>query len=687
MLVSLKWLGEICDLSGIDPPAVAAALTARGLTVDATLEGAAGVVLDVDVPANRPDCLGHLGLAREAAAAFGRSLLPRRRVSREDGEPLTSLLRLAVDDSDLCPRYTARAIRDVRVGPSPPWVRVRLEACGIRSINNVVDASNLVLLELGHPIHVFDLSRVGGGEIRVRRAAPGEKLTTLDGIERSLGPEMLVIADAGHPIALAGIIGGLESEIAPSTRDVLIEAAYFLPGSVRRTARRLGVSTDASQRFERGADPEGVVEAQETAVRLLLELAGGAPAAGMIDVRAEPSAARHLVLRPERVRRLLGFDPGRPAIRDALVALGLAPRDVEEGGLAVRPPSWRVDLDREEDLVEEVARQIGYDRIPAPPGAAAAPSRGADREAAEERCRTLLAHLGFHEAFNYSMNAADEDVPFVSGGSPPALAISNPIAETLTRLRRSLMPGLLRSADLNLRRGAADVRLFEIGHVFLPRDMAGFPDEPSRVAIAWVGARSPRHWSGPSESVDFPDAAGIVDAIIGALRPDLPSERAPAGLCGLHPGRSTAWTGEAGDAFAWCGEVHPDHARALGLPPRVFVAEVDLSHLVGPSEGRRRAVPLPRVPAVTRDLSLVLGTGTSWIRLLAELRKVGAPAPVRFEALDRYQGAPLAAGEVSVTVRVILQPLERTLTDVETEAYRKALVEAAESGLRARLRA
>jgi phenylalanyl-tRNA synthetase beta chain len=343
-----------------------------------------------------------------------------------------------------------------------------------------------------------------------------------------------------------------------------------------------------------------------------------------------------------------------------------------------------VDLEREADLVEEVARHVGYDRIPAP--AAAAPHRNAGAEAVEERCRTLLAHLGFHEACNYSMNAEGEDAPFVPPGSAPALAISNPIAETLAKLRRSLMPGLLRSADLNLRRGTADVRLFEAGRVFLPRTSGGFPEERSRVALAWAGARSPRHWSGPMEGVDFADAAGIVDAVIGSLLPGIAWERVPAEIPGFHPGRSAAWTRPASEPVAWCGEVHPDLARALDLSARVFLAEIDLERLLRHPGKPQPHAPVPRVPAVVRDLSLVLGPGVSFHRLVATLATVPAPAPVRFEALDRYLGEPLAAGEVSVTVRVILQPLDRTLTDAETEAFRKALVGVAESGLGARLR-
>ncbi len=686
MLVSVRWLAAICDLSGIGVPELAAALTARGLTVDAATESPDGPVLDVDVPANRPDCLGHLGIARELGAALGRPLLPRPDSPRADGEPVASVVRLTIEDPDLCPCYTARVIRGVTVGTSPAWVVSRLEACGLRSINNVVDASNLVLLETGHPIHAFDLARLGGAEIRVRRAREGERLTTLDGVSRVLEPGMLAIADASRPVALAGVMGGADSEIGSATRDVLVEAAYFDPLSIRRTSRRLGLSTDASQRFERGADPEGARPAQAVAAKLLAELAGGTPAPGLLEELPRPFRSTELVLRPDRVRKLLGFDPGREDTERALGVLGLAPRDGSGGSIVVRPPSWRVDLRREEDLVEEVARHLGYDRIPESSSAAVPPSPQAPRQAAEERSRTLLAHLGFHEAVNYAMIAGGEDAPFVPDACASALSISNPIAETLSTLRRSLIPGLLRSADLNLRRGVADVRLFETGSVFLRRPEGPFPAEPSRVAFAWAGVSAPRHFGERPVEAGFAQAAGIVDALIDALRPAFVTERVRAGLGGLHPGRSAAWRSPGAEPFAWCGEIHPDLARALDLASRIHVGEVDLTRLLGHPTGPKSLSAVPRVPAVTRDLSLVLAPGTEWSRLVAVLAGVPAPAPARFEAIDRYQGEPLAPGEVSVTVRVILQPLEKTLTDVETEGYRKRLIGAAEGVLKARLR-
>ncbi len=677
MLVSFAWLGEIVDLGGLSARDAAEALTARGLTVDSWSGEPGEEVLDLDVPANRPDCLGHVGVAREIAAAFSRALLPRPAPPPEQGAPAAGAVDVAVEAPDLCPRYTARLVRGVRVGSSPPRVARRLEACGLRSVNNVVDASNLVLLETGHPIHTFDFARVGGGAIRVRRARPGETLVTLDGVPRDLSPGMLVIADESRPVALAGVIGGASSEIRGSTTEVLVEAAVFEPGSVRSTARRLGLATDASHRFERGVDPDGVLAAQDLAVRLLAELSGGAAAPGLVDVGPRLASPRPVRVRPVRVRRLLGYDPGVDAMREALVRLGIGVEEAPDGDLLARPPSFRVDLLREADFVEEIARHLGYDRIPlAATSETVSPAHDRLVEA-EERTRTVLAGLGFHEAFNYAMNAAGEDDPFVGPSAPAPIEVTNPIAEPLARLRRSVLPGLLRAADRNLRRGAEDVRLFEVGRVFVRRAADPFPDERPRAGIAWAGAGAPRHWSSRPRPADFFDLSGAVAAVLEALRPGIRWDLRRADLAGLHPGRAAVWaSGAAGDA-AWGGEVHPNLEASLGLGTPVLVAEIDLATLLDAEGPERPAEPLPRVPAVARDLSFVLAAGQEYRALIAALRAVPAPAPARFEAVDRYEGKPLCDGESSLTVRVILQPSELTLTDPEVETYRSALIEAA----------
>lgn len=672
MLVSVSWLRRLVPLEE-EPEAIARALTARGLTVDDASSLGDDTILDVDVPANRPDCLGHLGIARELAAAFRTLLLPRPPIPDTAGEPADAVVTVRIDAPDLCRRYTAALVRNVTVGSSPEWVRRRLEACGLRPINNVVDATNLVLLETGHPIHAFDADRVEGRTIVVRRAAAAERLTTLDGEDRALDPDTLVIADAKRPVAIAGVMGGADSEIVATTRNVLVEAAWFLPRSVRRTSRRLGLATEASQRFERGADPAAVLDAQATALRLLAEIGGGRPAPGIIDVGPPAQAPRRLLVRLQRAAALLGYAVDAAEAEAALGALGLAPEPSGPGTISVTVPSYRQDLEREADLVEEIGRHLGYDRIPSrPPTAVAAPQTGDDETA--ERARDSLARLGFLEAFNYAMIADGEDDAFVPEGCPSGLPLSNPLADSLRALRRTLLPGLVRAVDLNLRRGVEDVRLFEVGRVFFRRAPGGFPDEPTRAAFAWAGSARPGHWSEPRRGVDLYDAKGIIETLLREFASDLDWTAEPAGLPALHPGRSVAFMGAGDSLLACCGEIHPDLARRLDLPAVIVLGEVDLSALAAPNRGRVRYRAIPRLPSVRRDLSIVLSTGRSARQVLEALRGVVPPAPADFEIVDRYVGPPLADDEVSLTVRVILQPRERTLTDGLTEDYRAALV-------------
>jgi phenylalanyl-tRNA synthetase beta chain len=685
MLISLAWLRELVDVDA-DDAEIARRLTARGLTVDALTKVESDTVLDIDVPANRPDALGHLGVAREVAAAFGVSLKPFPSPPPESGIPAAQTVTVGIDAPALCGRYTAGVVHGVQVGPSPEWVVARLAACGHRSVNNVVDVSNLVMLALGQPVHFFDLARVLGPAIRVREAVPGERLTTLDGVPRTLGPGMIVIADAEGPSALGGVMGGAGSQITDSTRDVLIEAAWFSPPAVRHTARALNLSTDASQRFERGCDPEAPPAAQALAASLLASLARGIRAPGIVDVRETPAAPRTLAVRSARATALLGYPVSASDATRALSEMSFSP-GVRGDVIEVSVPSWRVDLTREADLVEEIGRHLGYDRIPAATPKEA-PRRASSSRLAEleEAARDRLAGLGFNEAFNYAMLGPGEDDRFVSPGTPASLTLVNPIAETLGVLRRSLLPGLLRAADQNLRRGAASVRLFEVGCVFRAKGRGKLPDEPARAAFAWSGTAEPPHWSGPSRPADLWDAAGVIEDLLNLSFGDVAFSRHRADIAALHPGRAIAWHDGAGRSAAWCGPVHPDDAARLGLPAAVWLGEIDLSLAAGHDAPGPAYRPVPRVPAAWRDLSIVIPPEIDSEAVLAALAGVRPPAPVSMSWIDRYSGSPLPSGHVAMTLRVILQPVDRTLNDAEAETYRSLLVAALDSVPGVRLR-
>jgi phenylalanyl-tRNA synthetase beta chain len=683
MLISFLWLKELVPLDA-DAAEVGRRLTARGLTVDAVTTAGEDTIFDLDVPANRPDALGHLGVAREVAAAFGVSLVPQAPAPEASGAAVT--VPVTIEAPDLCGRYTARVVRGVTVGPSPASVVRRLEACGIRSINNVVDVSNLVMLELGQPVHTFDLERLKGPGIRVRRAGAGERLTTLDGIERTLDTTMLVVADEAGPIALGGVIGGAGTQIRATTKGVLIEAAWFSPASVRSTARALGLSTDASQRFERGCDPEAPPLAQNLAARLLAALAGGAPAPGMADVRSSTPQPRTLTVRLSRAAQLLGYAPSAEEAQGALAALDLAPRAREEA-IEVTVPTWRVDLEREADLVEEIGRDLGYARIPSRTPRGVPRSSPAFRAAElEEAVRDRLAALGFNEAFNYAMIAPGDDDAFVPAGTPPPMALTDPIAETLSVLRRSLLPGLLHATDLNLRRGAEDVRLFEVGAVFHRRGEGSLPDEPSRAGFAWTGSADVRHWSGTSREADPWDAAGLIEDVLALAAVEGSFERERADLAGLHPGRSFLWRDASGRRVGWCGPLHPELANRLGLSACVLLGEADLATAALHPAKTAAYRAISRLPGTWRDLSLVLDAGAIAGDVMTALARVGSPAPATMAWIDRYAGPPLASGQFAMTLRVMLHPVDRTLTDAESEAYRAELLAALDAVPGVRLR-
>lgn len=679
MLFRLSWIAELLGTSLVAEDA-ARALTDRGLTVDAVELDGDDATLDVDIPANRPDCLGHLGLARELAAAHGRALPEPERSTAKEGLPFD----VAIEAPDGCGRFTARIVRGVRVGPSPAHVVARLEACGLRSVNNVVDASNLVMLELGNPIHFFDLARLPEPRLTIRRAAPGECFAPLDGEVRELVAEDLVVADSEGPAALAGVIGGSRTGIGDETTDVLVEVAWFEPLGVRRSARRHGFHTDASHRFERGVDPEGPAAAQALAVRLLTELAGGRADEAMIDHYPAARDCAELTLEHDSIDRLLGYRPDDARIVEALDALGLAPRSNAAGSSTIVVPSWRVDLEHEADLVEEVARHIGYDAIPEDSISVLGIPATLDREgqayrleALGERARDRLAAAGFHEAYGYAMIGAEED----RGWSPEeggSAALTNPMAETMSTLRRSLLPGLLRAIDRNLRRGVRDARLFEVGRAFVDRGEA-LPHEPLRVAALWTGAARPRHWRAESEAVDWLDLAGLGEALVESLAPGLPCRRQEGAPEAFHPGRAGLWIDADGRTLGWFGMLHP--ARQGDLPQSVGAFEIDLSVLARAAPGRPSYRKLPRLGGLSRDLAVVIPETVRYARVAEVLEAVEAPAPATFEVVDRYVGEPLEPGQASVTVRATLAPYERSLTEETIESYREALIRALDDEL------
>jgi phenylalanyl-tRNA synthetase beta chain len=690
MLCSAKELGLAEDASGLlllPGDAVPGTPVARVLGIEDR-------VLEVNVTPNRPDALSHVGIAREVAAATGKRVrLPETGLVQR-APAAASLLRVRVEAPDRCFRYAARVVEGVRIGSSPGWLQRRLEACGVRAISNVVDATNFVLLEQGHPLHAFDLDKVAGAEIVVRMARPGEKLVTLDGVVRTLSPDDLVIADRDRASALAGVMGGGESEISQGTTRVLLESAWFEPTGVRRTARRHGLHTEASHRFERGVDPAGVTAALDRCAAMIAELAGGTVRKGAADAYPRRHRPVEVALAWSRPGAILGMPVTRKEARRTLAALGFEERRATPAGATFRVPSWRLDVTREEDLVEEIVRLKGYDAIPEtlPPVASETPSVPHEAQVAERARQALLA-AGFSEAVNFSFVAPAELAAMAPrGGGRPGIALKNPISADLAVMRTHLVPSLLRNAAHNLRQRVDDVRLFELASAYHPRPPgvpAEFPAvEVPRLAGVALGRRHPLGWGTGREPLDFHDLKAALEGLAAAL--GIAGVRWTLGGEGwLHP-RSAA-TLDVADAdgarhvLGCAGEIHPRVAQAFELPRGVLAFELSFAELLR----HARLVPghagVPRFPAVLRDLAVVVAEEVEASRVLSLVRE--EPLVEDVALFDVYRGAPIPAGRKNLAMAIRYRAGDRTLTDAEADGAHGRIVDRLRTAAGAELRA
>ncbi|MBS2025573.1 MAG: phenylalanine--tRNA ligase subunit beta [Deltaproteobacteria bacterium] len=720
MLCSARELGLSDDHAGLLQLPKTATLGAP----IASLLGLPDVVFEVNVTPNRPDALSHIGVARELAAALGLPFqIPLNALSREGATaagdlPVHAKARVDVEDAQGCPRYLARVIEGVKVGPSPMHLQERLRACGVRSISNVVDATNLALLELGHPLHGFDLDKLGGARIVVRRAHEGETIKTLDEKDRTLTAQDLVICDGAGPVALAGIMGGATSEVGDSTTRVLLESAVFEGKSVRRTAKRQGLSTEASTRFEKGADEETARLALDRCAQLIVELAGGKVVEGAIDRWPSPREATKVWVRPARVNAILGCEVPTFEIEKRLKSLGLTPVGGTEEQRQWQVPGFRRDLTREIDCIEEVARQRGLDTIPIRQHPAGLGTTAAKTPADEavKLARAQLAARGYDEALNYSFVAQKELsalVPRTASAEAHAAAlkpvlVQNPLTIEQGAMRTSMIPGLLRNLQQNLARGAADVRLYELGRVYLPKADARHPEgklawpvaEPTRIGIVAQGRAAPRFWLRPDEKgkealteFGFFDLKGAIVDLAEALR--VPLEVRPASELEaphLHPAAAASvWLGGSGfgeTRVGTFGELHPLVAQAFDVPANTLVAELDWEPLSAKAQLVPQSQGVPRFPSVQRDLALVVDAIVPAAKLLAEIRAADASGLLRnAELFDLYRGAQVAAGKKSVAISLLLRAEDRTLTDADAEGLMAAVKKRLKDVLDAEIRA
>jgi phenylalanyl-tRNA synthetase beta chain len=682
MLCSARELGLSADASGLlilPPEVVPGTPVARAL-------GLEDVVLEVNVTPNRPDALSHLGIAREVAALLGARVRPPAPLLAEGGGPAGDAVRIRIDAPEKCARYAARVVEGVRIGPSPTWLAQRLERCGVRSISNVVDATNYVLLELGHPLHAFDLDKVAGQEIVVRTARPGERITTLDGKDRALDPDDLLIADRDRGSALAGVMGGGDSEISPGTARVLIESAWFAPGGVRRTSRRHALKSEASYRFERGADPGMVIPALDRCAALIAELAGGTVRAGVVDVHPRKVAQPEVRLRWRRPAALLGMDVPAEEARRVLGGLGFEELSRDAEGALYRVPSWRVDVSIEEDLVEEIVRSRGYDAIPEtlPATAVRTPAEPLEAQAVA-RVRAALEGAGFGEAVNFSFVAARDLEALASAGATPepAIVLKNPISADLAVMRTNLVPSLLGNAAHNRRQRVDDARLYEIARVYRRGAADGAPaTEALEIAGVLLGRRSPIGWTGGADAVDFHDAKAAVEAVLDAVGVEGARYEAPAAGW-LHP-RVSARVSAGDRVLGELGELHPRVAGAFELPRGVLAFRLSVEALLGAARLVPAYRPIPRLPAVLRDLAVVVDEAVTAASVEALVR--AEPLVEAVTLFDVYRGAPLPPGRKNLALAISYRAPDRTLTDPEADAAHARIVERLVRGVGAELR-
>jgi phenylalanyl-tRNA synthetase beta chain len=675
MLISCNWLRELTGTK-LSPEEIRDRLTNVGLAVDAVDERGDDFVLDVEVPSNRGDCLSHLGIARELAVIEDSTVQnPKSHVRSVQGQT-GEFTSVDILDLDLCPRYAALIVRGVKIGPSPEWLLKKLEAIGQRPINNVADITNYVLHELGQPLHAFDLAKLTDSRIIVRRAAKGETIKTLDGVERKLDREMLIIADAKHPVAIAGVMGGEESEISNVTTDVLIESAYFNAASVRRTARMLGLHTEASHRFERGTDPEGVLAAQERCVSLICELAGGTATGNALDVYPQPIASRAVNLRPNRIQAITSLKVSENESRRILKTLGFERRTGDTPMLTFTVPSWRHDVSIEEDLVEEVARHTGYDRIETelPPATLAGEYHTSEKR--KRALRQALAARGLDEAINLSFLQAVNDYELLPafGEVRESVTLTNPIIEDASSMRQTLIPGLLNSVRHNLNQGIRDVCLFETGRLFGASPDKQLPAEREALALVATGGKLEAGKAQPVRDLDFFDLKGAVEAAVEAM--NLPPFRfAAAGVKHLHAGQAATITAN-GTPLGTIGRLAGTIANSYKFRQAVYVAELDLTALLEMPERPALYSPLPRFPSIVRDVSLLVDRTVSAgdLAAAAEREKADLFAGVSF--VGTYEGEGISTDQRSITLRFEYRASDRTLRDEEVDGVHWTIVEA-----------
>ncbi len=672
MLCSETELGLGQDASGI---MILPGSVPMGVELGEAL-GLKDTVLDISITPNRPDCLCVIGVAREIAALTHQRVKYPASSLANRGEEIHQKTSVTILDQDLCPRYVARMIEEVKIGPAPRWMSNRLERVGIRSINNVVDVTNYVMMEYGQPLHAFDFELLEGGRIVVRRAKQGEEFITLDGVKRTLDGEMLMICDAAKPVAIAGVMGGLNSEIKGDTKRVLLESAYFNPTGIRMTSRKLGLETEAAFRFGRGIDYGGCLAAANRAAQLIQELTGGRVVEGVVDAYPTPIHSSPIRLSVEKVHQILGTEVSAAQAKSYLEGLELKVQGPDGDVLVVTPPSFRGDLEREIDLIEEVARLDGFEKIPLtlPKGPPSSEERSKEFIVERKAIDTLIYH-GYHEVITYSFTSPTS---WDRIGLPPDdprrqhLRIVNPLTEDLSVMRTTLLPGLMETASYNVSRKISNLKLFELRKVFLPQEGEKLPREVKFLAGLAMGFDRDPHWAFSPRPVDFYDVKGCIEDLLDSLQIKGAAFGKAEDVPYLHPGKASKVVLDH-EVLGVLGEVHPQVLGHYEVQGAVYLFELDFSKMVKWAEEGRRFQPLPKFPAIYRDLSVVVDKDLEVERVMQTIRAFHQPFLEEVAVFDLYQGPPIPGGKKGVSYRIRYQANDRTLTDEEVNRYHAEL--------------
>ncbi|HEX7056525.1 MAG TPA: phenylalanine--tRNA ligase subunit beta [Bacilli bacterium] len=667
------------------------------VTIGADIHDVLGLsdeVLELDLTPNRSDCLSMIGVAYEIAAIIDCDVrLPDEQAGLgETGKKASDLFSVSISAPEQCPGYTARYLENVKIGPSPLWMQNRLMAAGIRPINNIVDITNYVMLEYGQPLHAFDAHKLAAGRIDVRLAKAGEEIVTLDNATRKLEPHMLVIADGEKPIAVAGVMGGANSEVTSETTAILLESAHFAGSSVRKTSRELGLRSEASLRFEKEINPDFVIPALNRAASLMAQYAGATAANGVVAAGTLEKQPAVVELSLTKVNNYLGTQLSGKEVAAIFRRLHFAFAETEDSLYRVQVPNRRGDISLDVDLIEEIARLHGYDEIPLTlMSGVTTPGTLTKAQTVRRSLRKLLTDQGLCEAVNYSVTHPGNAERF-PGLYPDAvpIALFMPMSEDRSVLRTSLIPQLLEQAAYNRNRGAQDIAMFEIGNVFLAKEkrISALPQEKTLLGMLLAGGRSSAHWAGKQEPVDFYDLKGIIENLLAFLG-ITDAEFMPAAPTGMHPGRTAEVHGKRADGksvrLGMLGQLHPELAEKYDLKD-TFVAELELHPLYALTSSAVMYRALPRYPAVSRDIAVVVEAKTAAKDLLAAVKSAAGAQLESAEVFDVYAGERLGAGRKSIALSLVFRHPERTLTDEEISDMMQKIIASLEQTFHAQLR-